>query len=493
MSELNGSTINSDKNVEESRKNIREDNGESFIKTRAKIAKEAFLEWSSRTDMNIYGKIFEYKGNIWAQIIWIIIFLVLSGLTVVLIQQSISAYLSYSVTSTYETIYESPTEFPTITICAGSPFTSLQAKKLFQELISSYSFDSSKLSKLIEMAKMHASNPSYGDENRKKLGFSINDITSCLFDKVDCKNDLHWIWLYDFGNCLQFNSGLNFSNQKIDFVKSSRLDKGYGLRLTIGVSRLYSLDIGNSTFRFYINDFVAFIHNSSNLISSSTKLSYIQNLFRTAMSLKRTLISKQPSPYSDCIELSSYSSVLYDYLLQSNYSYRQIDCLDLCIQKKIISACGCYYLKYPSLNTQRMPCLNWTQFLCANEEINNFERADCIKTYCPLECTLIEYQLEYSIGDVFDESFVNGYIPTMITASYSTLQYTQVTESPQTTFINLLTQLGGSLGIFISFSVFTFFETLEVFVLVLYALCFRACQNTRVNQNDQNIANVLKK
>jgi hypothetical protein len=389
MSELNVSSMNLNKNIQKSRKNIHKNKSESFIKNRLKMAKEAFLEWSSRTDMNNYAKIFEYKGNILAQIIWILIFLVLSILTVVLIQQSISAYLSYGVTSTYETIYESPTEFPTITICAGSPFTSLQAKKLFQELISNYSFDSSKLSKLIELAKMYASNPSYGDENRKKLGFSIDDITSCLFDKVDCKNDLHWIWLYDYGNCFQFNSGLNFSNQKIETVKSSRLDKGYGLRLTIGVSRLYSLDIGNSTFRFYINDFVALIHNSSNLISSSTKLYYIQNLFRTALSLKRTLISKQPTPYSDCIDLSSYSSVLYDYLLQSNYSYRQIDCLDLCIQQNIKSECGCYFLKYPSLNTQLMPCLNWTQFLCANNEINSFQRAGCIETYCPLECTSI--------------------------------------------------------------------------------------------------------
>ena len=61
--------------------------------------------------MNNYGKIFEYKGNILAQLIWIIIFLVLSGLTVVIIQQSISAYLNYSVTSTFETIYKSPTDF----------------------------------------------------------------------------------------------------------------------------------------------------------------------------------------------------------------------------------------------------------------------------------------------------------------------------------------------------------------------------------------------
>ena len=92
-------------------------------------------------------------------------------------------------------------------------------------------------------------------------------------------------------------------------------------------------------------------------------------------------ISKQSSPYSDCIDSSSYSSVLYDYLIQSNYSYRQIDCLDLCIQQKIISECACYNLKYPDLNTQVKPCLNLTQFECANNEVNNFDSIECIKAY----------------------------------------------------------------------------------------------------------------
>ena len=44
MSELNVSSIDLKKNIEEVRKNNREDSGESFIKTRLKMAKEAFFE-----------------------------------------------------------------------------------------------------------------------------------------------------------------------------------------------------------------------------------------------------------------------------------------------------------------------------------------------------------------------------------------------------------------------------------------------------------------
>ena len=137
MSESNASTIDLNQNVEENENNL-EKKSESFIKTKIQTAKEAFLEWSSRTDLNNNGKIFEYKGNILAQIIWIIIFLVLGGLTVLIIQQSIDAYLSYSVTSTYETIYESPSEFPTITICGGNPFVTRESGNLFKEIAFSY-------------------------------------------------------------------------------------------------------------------------------------------------------------------------------------------------------------------------------------------------------------------------------------------------------------------------------------------------------------------
>ena len=43
--------------------NIHENNSESFIKTRVQMAKEAFHEWSSRTDMK--GKYLSTKETFW--------------------------------------------------------------------------------------------------------------------------------------------------------------------------------------------------------------------------------------------------------------------------------------------------------------------------------------------------------------------------------------------------------------------------------------------
>ena len=130
-----------------------------------------------------------------------------------------------------------------------------------------------------------------------------------------------------------------------------------------------------------------------------------------------------------------------------------------------------------------------TQYECADNEINNFVSAECIKTYCPLECSSIEYESENSVGSFYSEPYLSSFqsyiLPTKLTVSYSTLRYTQITESPQATFISLLAQLGGSLGMFISFSVFTLFESIELLVLILYAMVKPAkkCQVDSIRQN----------
>ena len=444
-------------------------------KKQLQTVKETFLEWSSRNDTNSYRKIFDYKENILAQILWLLIFLVLISLTVLLIQMNIRDYLTYAVVTTYEVIYESPTEFPTLTICASSPFLSNQAIDLLQESAFNNSLDIlSNLTDVIKLAKMFAANPEYGDENRKLLGLSIDNIVSCQFNNKDCKEDLHWIWLFDYGNCFQFNAGRNYLNRNIDLAKSSRTEPSYGLNLVIDFYFMNNIWVNNNQMiHIQTYDFVALVHNSSNRISSSTSFIFLDSFKkRSILSVERTFIYKQAWPYSDCIDMSSYSSDYYNFLLHSNYSYRQLDCLDLCIQQEIMNECKCYDLRYPKLNNQTKPCLNLTEYNCAEIEINNFDSSACIRDSCPLECNSQKFVLESSTGNPYSKPFqvdtLNPQYLSVLNVFYRNLEYTVVAESPQTTFIELLTELGGSMGMFISFSVFTLFETIEICILIIY-------------------------
>ena len=68
---------------------------------------------------------------------------------------------------------------------------------------------------------------------------------------------------------------------------------------------------------------VVFVHNSS---FKPDKRVFVEPGIITDIQVERTLTQKQPLPYSDCIDLTSYSSELYDYIINTGQTYRQQDC-----------------------------------------------------------------------------------------------------------------------------------------------------------------------
>lgn len=211
------------------------------------------------------------------------------------------------------------------------------------------------------------------------------------------------------------------------------------------------------------------------------------------ITVKRTFTKKYPSPYSSCIDLSTFSSNLYEFITNSNQTYRQLDCLKLCTQEHIINECGCYSLEYPSLNTNSPPCLNLTDNKCAFENKLTVDARECEAKSCPLECDNVKYDLSLSslinphlkeyesfttkeikeyekkLGrnltyDFFKSTWVS------IKVYYTSLHYLEIKEFPKVTAIDLLSQIGGSLGMFISFSVFTLFELVELIILMVGSL-----------------------
>ena len=130
-------------------------------------------------------------------------------------------------------------------------------------------------------------------------------------------------------------------------------------------------------------------------------------------------------------------------------------------------------MKYATLNNQARPCLNRTSFL-----LSEFDIEECIKLSCPLECDTVSYEYSLSTVPLFTKNTFaslteqqRGFYQrilgnetiltydlvkslfTRVRVFYPSLEYTDITESPQTSIFDLFTQIGGSLGLFISFSV----------------------------------------
>jgi len=215
--------------------------------------KETFLEWSLRANANCYVKIFQYNHFL-AKLFWLLILAISLSITAWIISWTIFSYLEYGVTSQIGIVYETPTDFPAVTFCNTNPFTTIQASNQFYTW-----FDNNYLDLLTtdKEAKMLAANSSYGDDKRKQLGLNINQI-SCWFINEMCTNDLHWYWDYDYGNCFQFNVGLNYTGDKIEKKQATVEGTNNGLQIKIN-----SLVHSNELTRNFEEGMIVFIHNSS--------------------------------------------------------------------------------------------------------------------------------------------------------------------------------------------------------------------------------------
>ena len=220
------------------------------------------------------------------------------------------------------------------------------------------------------------------------------------------------------------------------------------------------------------------------------------------INVKREFTNRFPSPYSNCNDLTSYSSDLNDFIIESGRIYRQKDCLDLCIQKRIIKECKCFNLKYLPLNNRTKPCFDPIELNCTYIQESTINYGACVRESCPLECNTITYESKlYSYPKVgvfndyislskenisyYERTFLKNRTLTyalyqLITNEYdfkvfySNLEYSVITESPKVSLSDLLAQIGGSLGMFVSFSVFTLFEFLEIFILIVYSALFKS-------------------
>ena len=147
--------------------------------------------------------------------------------------------------------------------------------------------------------------------------------------------------------------------------------------------------------------------------------------------------------------------------------------------------CGCYYLKYPMV-LQSQPCSNQTQIECIANTSFNYEPGEKCEKDCPLECDDVKYDLSLSSLILPSSNWANAYkifynsSDTSIKDEFLLLEiyfanpeYTKISVSPKITPYDLLAQIGGSLGMFLSLSIFTFIEIGELVFLQLYALMTR--------------------
>jgi hypothetical protein len=293
----------------------------------------------------------------------------------------------------------------------------------------------------------------------------------------------HFEWYFDslHGNCFIFKGNpILLSDLRV--TKEGMLN---GLRLEIFVGE--ALSIKNFAFG---NGLTVFINNET-LLPSPFDGYEISTGKETNIHLEKLRIKKVYEPYGECtLNLNtenSFDSYFYRETFKNYNYYRQKECLNMCLQAVIIQNYSCYSTLFPFISSYVQPCLkldiivqvfSFIQFLF----FHNYQN-ECL-IGCPLECESESYAFTVSSLDYPSKVFAD-YISkksgimsrygnrtpsydelkgslVKLNINFQSLQYTLVEESQKTTWIDLISNIGGTLGLFTGFSFLSLVELLEI-------------------------------
>ena len=419
------------------------------------------------------------------KLFWAVCFLASICSCSYMILSGLFEYLDYDIVSKIVKIHEAKSLFPAVTICNTNALATANARDLVNKTIHTYfsnranDTDLSFIFALDERSRMIAYEKSFGDENRRLLGFSLTEmVILCLFNEKYCHlKDFKWSFDLRYGNCFTFNYEQNSSMS----INMPGPDSGLSLFLYLPAGE-------NPKSYAYDEGFKMFIHNS-------TEKPYFAGGIGLGLSkshdiiIEREFVNNYPYPYSSCLSLEAFDSTYFRFIKNLNGVYRQQDCLELCYQQQIAQKCNCYSLYYINM-FDVAPCLTNDEIDCANEQYEAFKWSDNKKEcfeLCPKECSSINYGVFASSTNYPSDSFYDSMKETfnfnfernasirerllVVNIFYSELAYTVISESPKYTIIDLFSKLGGFLGLFAGLSMLSVVEIVELvieLVLILF-------------------------
>lgn len=403
------------------------------------------------------------------KILWTLSTVVSAGFCCYLITQNIMSYLNFDVTTTIRVKKETSSLFPTITLCNLNAFTTDYTVNTF---IKSFSPDVKNMMGYFPWLNFYLSTimnndlqmnrSMFGDSKEKLLVESYFDVL--LINQSELSYYFHPL----YGNCYQFNSGKDQNGNEIALKRVTKNDRITGFRSVLNVSihpqiKEYVYDIGA----------VLMIHNSSISPFSVHGITLGANII-TNIEISRQFSKQQPKPYSNCDgdtdKIENFDSDIYKLILEKNVYYTQKYCIAQCYQRELANKCNCSDAAIESI-FDKQAC-NFTS-KCANETFNTFFEASYIEKtcmpICPLECEEMIFKkvvsiqtVDYEKEEFKDLAFVNVY--------YENIGYTEIEETPTTTIVSLISNIGGIAGLFLGVSFLSLVELVEILFQVFYIL-----------------------
>lgn len=213
----------------------------------------------------------------------------------------------------------------------------------------------------------------------------------------------------------------------------------------------------------------------------------------TSISIQRTFADQLPSPFNDCYEsLDSYSSYYYDKTVALGYTYKQKDCINLIEQKYFIDNCNCSSAAYPTLDGANY-CKKLSDVSCIDGKFGEiYSSGTEYDSKCPRECSTQSFQFtvasSYFPADAYGAILMNqSSLKTLITGKglsmstsalqkslvmvnvfYEDMKYSYYSESEALPWLDLMSNVGGIMGLYIGISFLSFVEIVEVLMQLAF-------------------------
>ena len=450
---------------------------------------------------DVVAKIALTKGLV-PKLIWTVIISIAGSYWFYLISNTILEFYAYPVTTKNRHNLEKEVKFPAIAFCANNPFTTDFAFDYLTSLIETFP-GSSKFNESYETKfefidryyaqfKYKITTDVYYQLNQtvqQLLGVPENQFfLSCMFKGIKCRaENLEWFFSWKYGNCFSFNSNSS--------IKTSHPDSALVVELFNGI-------IGTSKSLNPGTGFHIMIYN----YTENMKFNYyfethsILTGTETNIAIKRTFRNKLPKPYSECtLDTNAEKNVInktrlyYDRFLREGIKYKQLHCFRTAYRLNTYRKCGCMVISGDVDGVTKM-CVTHEEIDCDAESfytdfiLNKFHGE--YDEDCPLECyrnvfdltmTMLSYpsrnyasRLLRKLGNFDMNSSRENLTVSNIRESvakvnlyYSDLEYGILEEVATFSFIDLLSNVGGTLGLLLGMSLLSLLEIIEFLVIII--------------------------
>ncbi|CAH1780888.1 unnamed protein product [Owenia fusiformis] len=305
-------------------------------------------------------------------------------------------------------------------------------------------------------------------EQLDEYGHNLSDLVAlCTFDGENCnRSSDHWLETYNkyYGKCYTWNSVINKPRGERPLV-TTNFGSRYGLRLTLNVERDEYTGLFSPTYgtRVAIHDSSIISYPENDGITAS-----VGNEMVIRLRLKKYERETEPYP-SDCVK--------DDDLVKQFGGYTVIGCMRECLEERLVKRCKCLD-RIVEKDEHRCSYFNRTEELC-RQRVYYAYNSGKLGCKCRARCRENKYDISTTVSTWPSKHHDYYLLNRLKERGIQTLEEIEdnilrvhiyfedfnvetIKEVPAYSVISLLSNIGGTMGMFVGLSICTLGEFLEL-------------------------------